>query len=386
MSDRNTGTVTSVPFAQPDIDEDDIAAVTGVLRRGWITTGEECARLEAELSAYLGGPHVVSTSSCTAALETSFAYLGLRPGARVGVPTWTFAASAHAPARHGAIPVLLDSEPSSLNLSPEAVEAAIAEGIDALVVVLFAGLPVDRRVYDLCAEAQVPVVEDLAHGLGASDHRGRASALGTVAGCLSFYATKNLTSAEGGAVVTHDENLARFARTYRLHGLTNDAWHRRRPVEDRGYDVVLPGMKANLPDVLAALARSQLVRFDDMQARRRSVELRYRQNLSDVEGLRFVPEGFDDRSAHHLCVVVLPEGVARSAVAQHLAEAGIGTSIHFRPLHRMSWFREHAEVGPGGVAVADLMAPRTLSLPQYPGLSTATVDQVSAVLREALAV
>lgn len=374
----------TIPFARPEVTEDDLDAVTSVMRRGWLTSGQEVLALEAELSEYLGGAHVVATSSCTTALEICFAHLDLPAGSRVGVPTWTFAASAHAPSRHGLAPVLLDSEPSSLNVDPGAVEAALAEGLDALVVVQFAGEPVAEEVYAMAAAAGVPVVEDMAHGLGTVDHRGLVAAQGTVGGCLSFYATKNLTSGEGGAIVTDDSELATFARRYRLHGMTRDAWSRHRPAEDEGYDVIDPGIKANLPDPLAALARSQLRRFDDMQKRRRAIEVRYRAGLADVPGLRFVPDAMSEGSAHHLCVVVLPEGTLRSAVIAAMGAEGIGTSIHFRPLHRLSWYRERALVGPTGVAVADAIAPRVLSLPQFPGLTHDEVDRVCAVLRSAL--
>ena len=220
------------------------------------------------------------------------------------------------------------------------------------------------------------MIEDAAHALGTSDDRGPISGVGTVVACYSFYATKNLTSAEGGALATHDEELARYARSQRLHGLSNDAWGRYRIGATPEYDVVEPGYKANLPDVLAALALSQLGRFDAMQARRREIVTRYREVLEGVDGLRIVPGRPDERSADHLFVVVLPEGVERSEITAGMAAAGIGTSVHFRPVHTFSWFREHAPVGPSGVAVAEALAPRTLSLPLHTNLTDRDVDRV----------
>lgn len=373
-----------VVFAAPDITEADIEAVSDTLRSGWLTTGEQCNHLEQELGHYLDIPHVVSMSSCTAALETAFAYLDLPEGARVGVPTWTFVSSALAPAKHGAVPVLLDVDPDTLNVSPASVEAALDEGLSALVVVHFGGLPVDELVYDLCEAARVPVVEDAAHALGTVNSRGRVSGKGTVAACYSFYATKNLTTGEGGALATTDDGLADFARSYRLHGLSRDAWSRYRPGAVGAYDLLVPGIKANLSDVMAALARSQLRRLDDLQARRRCLVGRYRQHLSQLNGLRCVPEEDRAGNAHHLMVVVLPEGVSRDHVVATMRDAEIGSSVHFQPLHSFEWFRANAAVGPSGTSTADSLSSRVLSLPLHTLLSDSDVDRVCEVLEGAV--
>lgn len=377
MSDRKP-----IPFVVPDITDAEVEAVTRVLRNGWLTTGPECELLEAELAAYLGIPHVVAMSSCTAALETAYAFLRLPPGARVGVPTWTFVASALAPAKHGAQPVLLDIDDDSLNLSPDSLAVALDEGLDAVVAVHFGGVPDSKEVHTLCADAQVPLVEDAAHALGASDHRGRALGTTTAGACFSFYATKNLTSGEGGALATDDPELDRFARSFRLHGLSRDAWRRYEP--DRAgealYDLEMPGIKGNLPDLLAAVARVQLARFDEMQTRRRRLLHRYRRNLDDVEGLGFVPRDPDDNSADHLLVVTLPGGADREEAARQLAAVGIGSSVHFKPLHSFRWFADHASVGPSGLRNADALAPRVLSLPLHSRLTDDEVDRVCEVL------
>ncbi len=374
-----------VPFAPPDIDDDDVRAVERVLRSGWLTTGEEAQALEAELASYLGMAHVVTVSSCTAAIEIAYAALGLPPGARVGVPTWTFVSSALAPHHHGAVPVLLDVDPETLNLAPDSLEAALEAGLAAVVAVHFGGVPVGREVLERCASAGVPVIEDAAHALGASDHRGRALGRGTAGAALSFYATKNLTSGEGGALATDDADTARFARSFRLHGMSHDAWDRYRPGRFAQYDLIAAGIKANLPDVLATLARSQLARFERLQARRRDLVERYRAGLGGVPGLAFLPGSLVPESADHLVVVRLPGGVARDDVIAALAERGIATSVHFRPLHRFEWFRSHAEVGPLGVATAESLADRVLSLPLSSALSDAQVDRVCAELRSVLA-
>ena len=374
-----------IGFSVPDIDESDIEAVVRVMRGGWLTTGFECAAFEAELQEYLGIPQAVGLSSCTAALETAYAYLGLPNGARVGVPTWTFAATALAPARFGAVPVLVDVDPDTLNVTPQAVEAAVASGIDAFMLVHFAGTPVDREVHEILRAANVPVIEDAAHALGTTDHRGLVAGQGSVAACYSFYATKNLTSGEGGALTTEDPDLATFARAFRLHGLVGDAWSRYRT----GSPVFLPeihtpGIKGNFPDILAAMARSQLRRFDVLQKTRREIVRQYRALLDQMPGVRCAPSAFVENSSDHLMVVVLDEHIDRDGVVEHLKTAGIGTSVHFRPLHHLTWFRRYAELVADRLPVADAMASRVVSLPLHSNLTPGDVERVCSVLATAL--
>ncbi len=385
-----------IRFAEPSVTDGDIEAVTGVLRDGWITTGVQSERLEQELADHLtadrpgGGReapplHVVAVSSCTAALEIAWAFLDLPAGARVGVPTWTFVSSATSAMHQGAQPVLLDVDADTCNLAPDSLAAAIDAGLDAVVAVHFGGVAVDRAVHDLCGEAGIPLVEDAAHALGSRDHRGPVAGGGTVGAAFSFYATKNLTCAEGGALATEDPDLADFARSFRLHGMSADAHARYRPGASPIYDLVGPGLKANLPDVLAAMARSQLRRFDALQARRRALVERYRAGLAAIDGLRCVPDRLDPGGADHLMVVVLPDGVDRSQVIEAMQREQVATSVHFRPLHRFPWMAAHAGIGPSGLARADGLAPRTLSLPLHDHLADDDVDRVVEVLGAALA-
>jgi dTDP-4-amino-4,6-dideoxygalactose transaminase len=375
-----------IGFSVPHIDDSDVEAVVAVLRGGWLTTGKECAALERELENYLGVPHAVAMSSCTAAIETAFASLGLPAGARVGVPTWTFPSSALAPAHQGAVPVLVDVDPDTLNVSADAVGTAIDTGVDVFVGVHFGGVPLDREVHEVLRGSGISLIEDAAHAMGTSDHRGRAAGQANVAACFSFYATKNLTSGEGGALVTEDGDLAAFARSYRLHGMAGDAWDRYRTGSFGLPEVVAPGIKGNLPDLLAALARSQLRRFDQLQKLRREIVLQYRARLGYVDGLRCAPTQLVDGSADHLMVVVLDEGIDRERVVAELSRASIGSSVHFRPLHHLAWFRRHAVLPPAGLPVADELAPRVLSLPLHCRLQPGHVDRICDVLASAIAV
>lgn len=372
MSDRTE----PVPFSWPSITEADIDAVIGVLRSGWLTSGEQTAALEQELADYLGAAHALAVSSCTHALEICLAYLDLPAGSRVGVPTWTFVSTALAGVHRGLSPVLLDVEAQTLNLSADSLLDAIGE-LDVVVAVHMGGVAVSEAIHEICDHHEVPVIEDAAHALGASrKDGGLVNGARSLAACYSFYATKNLTSGEGGAIATSDAGLAEFASTYRLHGMSRDAWRRYRPDGTPLYDLVAPGIKANLPDILAALARSQLSRFDELQARRRELATQYRIELRDIDGLRVVPGQLDPGSANHLMIVLLPVGVPREAVVRSMSSSGVSTSIHFRPLHQFPWMTEHAIVGPSGVGTAERLAERALSLPLFPDL---TADQVSRV-------
>lgn len=381
MTQQTTSEPALVEFAPPDVDEDDIEAVVKVLRSGWLTTGPECARFEAELAAYLGAPHVIGVSSCTAALEICLAYLRLPVGSKVAVPTWTFASTGISAHHQGLQVVLVDVDPDTLNMSVESLASAFeSHQIAAVVPVHIAGHPVDASIRRLCEQKGVPVVEDAAHALGAVDDRGRINGVDVTASCFSFYVTKNLSSAEGGAIATFDDELARFARVYRLHGLDADAWARYKPGGKATYDLLLPGIKANLPDLLAALGRSQLKKFEAMQLARRLLVNRYRQNIELIERVRPVPAVQAAGSADHLMVVVLDDGVDRDVVRKELTERRIVTSVHFRPLHTYEWFRENAIVPAAGLRHADALAPQALSLPLHPGLTLDDVDRVCAEL------
>ncbi|MCB1031269.1 MAG: DegT/DnrJ/EryC1/StrS family aminotransferase, partial [Acidimicrobiales bacterium] len=317
----------SIAFAIPEVTSEDVAAVTAVLRSGWLTTGTEALAFESELSTYLGGSDVIAVSSCTTALEIALAHLRLPQGSRVGVPAWTFASTGLAAVRNGLHPVLIDVEPDTLNLSAQALDVE-APNLQAVIPVHFAGTAVSVEVHETAANHGLHVIEDAAHALGTTDHRGKIGSPGTSHTCFSFYATKNLSSGEGGAIATTDPDLAKFARTYRLHGMDADAWARYRPGAKAGYDITEPGIKANFPDLLATLGRSQLKRFDHMQAKRRAIVERYRANLTEAQrnlGLGFVPGEMDSNSADHLMIVVLPERTKRDDVVAHMSANNIGT-------------------------------------------------------------
>lgn len=370
-----------IRFAVPSIEEDDIAAVSRVLRGAWITSGEEVEGLERDLAQHLGAEYVVAVSSCTAALEIALAHQPIPSGALVAVPTWTFVSTALSVLRAGFVPVIVDVDPVDLNLSVAALEHVI-EQVAAVIPVHFGGVPVSAAIRELADANDVVVIEDAAHAFGARDERGLIAGREVAAACFSFYATKNLTSGEGGALATADAELAAFARVHRQHGLSRDAWRRYLPGSVGEYGLESLGLKANLADPAAALARSQLRRYESMQRWRRELVCRYRQDLCAVDGVAAIPAHVAEGSADHLMVVKLPEGVDRPGVQAAMSDMGVDTSVHFTPLHRFDKLRAHARVS--DVGVADALAERVMSLPLHVGLSLGDVDRVVDSLGAAL--
>lgn len=376
-----------VPFTRARICPEAQQAVVDVLASGWVTSGEQVVAFEREFAQHLGVRHAVAVSSCTAAIELSLRALALPPGSKVLMSAVTFCGAASAILHAGHVPVLADVDDLTAMPSPRTVAAAAAEcgGVDALVVVHLAGLPTD--VVALAAAAGVDldhVVEDAAHALGTVV--GEAP-VGTIsrATCFSFYATKNLAIGEGGMVTTNDDDVADRIRQTRLHGMSADAWRRYLPGGGWRYDVAVDGLKANMTDVQAAIGRAQLRRFDVDQARRASVAARYDAALANVPGIRRPLRPSAGRHAWHLYAVRVEAdyGMDRDALIVRLRQQGIGTSVHFIPLHRLTWFGQHCVIPAGGLPGADGVFERILSLPMDGVVTDDEVDLVCAALAEA---
>ncbi|MFG2133836.1 DegT/DnrJ/EryC1/StrS family aminotransferase [Streptomyces sp. NPDC048751] len=366
-----------VPFADPCLGEAEVEAVTRVLRSNWIGTGAETAAAEAEFAEYLGVPHTLLLNSGTAALHLAMVSLGIGPGDEVIVPTVTFTATAAAVVHAGATPVLVDVEPGTLTVAPEAVRRAVGPRTKAVIAVHFAGRMADvRALRALCDERGLALVEDSAHALPAERDGTSVGRLADAA-AFSFFVSKPLTSAEGGLLVSPSAETIRTARTLSAHGIDRDAFARHTGGPSPHYDVVAPGMKYNMPDTVSAMLRCQLEKADWMRERRRAVAEAYLRAFEDVPGLELPhPDSGADRSSWYLFAVLLPEGRDRDAVAARLRERGIGTSVHFRPLHHFSYYRRTWVGSADGFPVADAAFPRLLSLPVHPTLTDAQVELV----------
>lgn len=380
-----TGPASTVPFARVEIVPEAQQAALRVLRSGWITMGPETLAFERELASYLGARQVVAVASGTAAIEIALRALHLRPGAIVLTPSLTFCGAVAAIVQAGLRPALVDVHPGTLLPTPATVAAAVRRvgHPDAMVVQHMAGHPAD--VPELAAAAGLPecqVVQDAAHGIGAQ-LRGIPVGGTAHAACFSFYATKNLPIGEGGAIATDDDELAGQARVARLHGMSQDAWRRYLPGGGWRYDVAQPGLKANLTDVQATIGRAQLACLPAWQLRRAELAAAYDAALADVPGLVLPRRPAHGRHAWHLYQVRVTDrcAVPRDQVIDSLARHGIGTSVHFIPVHQLSAYRRI--LGPAecrSVPVTDQVAAELISLPMYPSLTDAEIERVTHAL------
>ena len=372
-----------LPFAPPLIGDEEIREVVDTLKSDWITTGPKTKRFEQEFADYLGARAALALNSCTAALHTALVTLGIGPGDEVITTPTTFAASVNVIEHVGARPVLVDVEPDTLNLDPALVEAAITPRTRAVLPVHYAGHPVALdRIGELARAGRFAVIEDAAHALAAK-YRGRPIGAGGNPTAFSFYATKNLTTAEGGMLTGSPEFLER-ARIVSLHGMNRDAWKR----YDRGghwyYEIVAPGFKYNMTDIQAALGIWQLRKLPGFQERRRAVARMYDAAFAGEDALEPPARRPEVEHAWHLYVLRLrPEAlrIGRDAFIEELRVRNIGTSVHFIPIHLHPYYRDKYGYRPDSFPVAHANYQRMLSLPLNARLSDAdAADVVQAVL------
>ncbi|WP_374338297.1 DegT/DnrJ/EryC1/StrS family aminotransferase [Leeia sp.] len=380
-----------LPFALPDIGEEEIAEVVDALRSGWVTTGPKTRQFEADFAQYLGSSEAdplqaISVNSATAGLHLALEAIGIQPGDEVITTPYTFTASAEVIRYLGAHPVFVDIDPATFNIDPEKIEAAITPRTRAIIPVHFAGLACDMtRILQLARQHGLKVVEDAAHTLP-SRHRG--ALIGTLqseATVFSFYATKTITTGEGGMVVMRDKALAQRCRTMRLHGINRDAFDRYVSKTPAWYyEVVAPGFKYNLTDIASALGIQQLKKADRFQQRRQQMAERYNAALSDLP-LILPPKATiagDSHSWHLYVLQVRPEaGINRDQLIQAMADRGIGCSVHFIPLHLQPYWRDTYALKPEDFPHALQVYQGAFSLPLYTRMSDADVERVIAALR-----
>lgn len=374
-----------IPFYQPSITEREIRAVVQTLRSGWLTTGPKTKKFEKRFARYVGAKHAVALNSCTAGLHLALVASGVGPGDEVIVPTYTFAASAETVIHAGAKPVLVDSESDTLNLSVAEVEKEISPRTKAVVAVDIAGLPCDYAALQPVVKKQgIHLIDDAAHALGAS-YDGRM--VGTLADltAFSFYATKNLTTGEGGMVTTDNQELAEKISLLSLHGMSRDAWKRYRTGGSWYYELLDAGFKYNFTDLQAALGLPQLARLRTLQAQRRALATLYDRELGDLPEVRLPAQKKGRVHAWHLYIIRLrleQLKIDRNQFIHELTRRRIGTAVHFIPLHLHPYYRERYGYQPEDFPVAHDNYQRAITLPLYPRMTRAMVCYVAGAVRE----
>lgn len=371
-----------LPFGRPNFSEEEIKAVTDVLCSGWIGMGPQTIAFEDELAAAVGARHVVTVNSCTSALHLALLVHGVGPGDEVVCPSLTWCSTANAALYLGAKPVFCDLDPETLCLTPATVQAVLTARTKAVMVVHYGGLAVDVNALRAGLPASVEIVEDAAHAFGARYANGRPMGSSGNATCFSFYANKNLSTAEGGAVALHDETMANRLRELRQHGLPNDAW--KRFTDPRRLNAGQPlelGYKMNYTDLQAALGRVQLRRQPEFARRRLEIARRFTERLPGMKVALRIQKGLtEEHHARHLFVLRLPAGIDRNAVLLRMRALNIGASIHYSPLHLMSIYGVTASL-----PVTEEIAPRLLTLPISASMSLTDADNVMDAMAHALA-
>lgn len=376
-----------VPFFRPHIGEAEIKEVVDSLEGGWLTTGPKSSRFEAAFAEYLGGGvEAISINSATAGLHLALEAIGIGPGDEVIVPDYTFTATAEVVRYLGADPVFVDVDYATLNVTAEAIEAAITEKTKAVMPVHFAGLPCNMTA--ICAMAKkhgLKIVEDAAHTLPALHAGTMIGQHATDATIFSFYANKTITTGEGGMLVTKDLDLAKRARVMRLHGFSRDAFDRFKTGNWR-YDVIAPGYKYNMTDLAAGMGLHQLKKADWFRAERKRVVDRYRAGLAGlpIDLPADAPEG--DSHSWHLFIIRVAENAKmnRDELFAHLAERGITCSVHYTPLHNFTYWRETYDLKSQNFPESTRAGNAAISLPMYVEMPDEQIDYVIAALRDAL--
>lgn len=377
-----------LPFALPDITDAEINEVVDTLKSGWITTAAKTRRFEQEFAAYVGARHAVAVNSCTAALHLALEAAGVTAGDEVLVPTMTFAATAEVVRYLDAKPVLVDCRDSDLTMDPADLERRITPRSRAVIPVHYAGTSCDMdAIQALARRHQLTVIEDAAHALPTRYHGRTIGTIGDLT-CFSFYATKTLTTGEGGMITTDNEAWAERMRIMSLHGISKDAWKRYTASGSWYYEIVAPGYKYNMTDIAAAIGLQQLRRCDAMSARRREIAMTYLRELGDCQELQLPAETPEVQHAWHLFVVRLRPATAKVSRAQFieaLRQQGIGTSVHFIPLHLHPYYRETYGYTPADLPVAARAYENIVSLPIYSHMTEGDVARVVAAVRKTLA-
>lgn len=378
---------TYIPFNLPAIGQDEIDEVVDTLQSGWLTTGPKTAQFEREFKDYVRAPFALAVNSATSALHLALAALGIGPGDEVITSPLTFCATVNTILHVGAAPVLADVREDG-NIDPESIAEKVTDRTRAIMPVHIGGLPCNMdSIWRLAREKGLYVIEDAAHAIGAH-YKGHPIGAGrpesgyrSDAVCYSFYATKNLTTGEGGMVVAHDEQFYEKMRLLCLHGISKDAWNRYAESGNWYYDVAACGFKYNLSDIQSAIGIHQLRKIERFTAQRASIARRYNEAFTGLLELELPPDDSDCRNAWHLYALRLNLerlNIDRAEFIRQLHKKNIGASVHFIPIPLHTFFAPFASLSRNRCPNAMQLYPRLVSIPLYPGM---TDEQVEYVIR-----
>ena len=378
-----------LPFHVPAIGNEEIAAVIDVLKSGWLTTGSRVRDFEQQFARFVGTRHGVAVNSATAALHLALAAVGVGEGDEVIVPTMTFAATSEVVLYLRARPVLVDCAPDTLNIDPAAIAAALTPRTRAIIPVHFAGQPCDgEAILSLARRHDLRVIEDAAHALPACDGARMIGAIGDIT-CFSFYATKTITTGEGGMATTDNIEWADKMRMLSLHGISHDAWKRYSAEGSWYYEIMNVGYKYNLTDLAASIGLEQLKKCRGFAAARRRIAEAYNDGFADLAEIRTPVCRAGVQHAWHLYVIQLELerlSIDRREFIEALRQRQIGASVHFIPLHLHPYYRRTFGYQPEDFANATAVYPRIVSLPIYPNMSDDDIDDVIAAVRNIVSI
>lgn len=369
-----------IPFSKPSIGNEEITAVNEVLRSGWLTTGPKTQEFETLFKSYVDSKYALAVNSCTAGLHLSLHSLGISKGDEVITTPLTFAATANTIVHCGAKPVFADIEKETLNIDPYKIEEKITSKTKAIVVVHYGGHPCEMdKISEICNKYNLRLVEDCAHAVGAEYNGKKAGTFGD-SGVFSFYSTKNITTGEGGMVVTNSSKLAKKMKVLRLHGMSKDAWNRYGEKGKWYYDLVDAGFKYNMSDIQAALGVEQLKKVEKFNEKRQIIARRYSDCFMQLTDFIQIPAHKENvKHSWHLYPIILKKNtlqILRDQFINKLSENNIGCSVHFIPLHLQHFYQKQYFYKTGDFPVSEEAYSGLISLPIYPTLETNQLEYI----------
>jgi len=373
-----------IPLSDIDLDDEEIEAVTKVLKSKWLSMGPVTQKFEKEFADYLGVKHAFGVSSGTAALHIALKALGIEEGDEVILPSMTFVATANSVLYCGAKPIFADiTSLNNFNISPDDILEKITNKTKAIIVVHYGGYPCDMdAIMEIAKAHNLKVIEDAAHAPGAEYKGKKCGTIGDV-GCFSFFANKNLVTGEGGMIVTNDDALAEKIRIMRSHGMTTLTWDRHKG-HAHSYDVVDMGFNYRINEMASAIGLVQLKRLDRNNEKRREIVEEYKKRLEKISGISVPFKNYKEKPSYHIFPILLAEDISRNEFIDKLKEKGIQTSIHYPPIHLFTYYRKKFGFEEGMLPKTEFVGEHEVTLPLHPGMNEEDVEYIINSISEAL--